>query len=59
MIPLVGGTHRRDLMRMNNFVKVSQFDLTSKKGRSPQTKVREVRFVTRSSNFLDLERNVR
>ena len=32
MIPLVGGTHRIDLMRMNNFVKVSQFDLTLKKG---------------------------
>ena len=59
MIPLVVGTHRIDLMRMNHFVKVSQFDLTLKKGRSPQPKVRQVKFVTRVSNFLDRERNVR
>ena len=32
IVPLIAGTHRKDLMRMNNFVKVSQFDLTLKGG---------------------------
>ena len=44
---------------MKIFVKASQFDLTLKRGRSPEPKVREVKFVTRSSNFLDLEINER
>ena len=44
---------------MKIFVKASQFDLTLEKGRSPEPKLRKVKFVTRSSNFLGLEINNR